>query len=209
MSTHRYVDSSIKGVSDEVTTVKERVTGLENENTMLKKVIVEQQQFIEQCKREKLATNIIITGMPAGGVTESDDVVHSTPDEKIQHLLSVMDADGLDSDNYQVKVLTRNDSTAPTHVYKVSFNDVEQKTFVIEKRSNLARLPNDHPFRRVFIKNEEPMLTRRENERLGRKRRELVEAHTGKNVRIYRGKLTIDDIEVDRFDLNNQLYQGN
>ena len=63
--------------------------------------------------------------------------------------------------------------------------------------------------RKVFIKNEQTPLTRKENTRLYSEFKKLVETHKddrGMKVKLERGKLFLNDRQVDEFSLANQLF---
>ena len=66
--------------------------------------------------------------------------------------------------------------------------------------------------KKIFIKNDDPPLTRKENKRLGRKMKELRKIEDADNpvnrYHIKGGKLFKNGDEcVDTFNLNNQLFQ--
>ena len=66
--------------------------------------------------------------------------------------------------------------------------------------------------KKIFLKNDDPPLTRRENERLGKKMTELRKAEDGTNpanrYHIKEGKLFKNGDEcIDSFNINNQLFQ--
>ncbi len=182
---------------------------LETDNVTLKKIVTEQQTFIEQVKREKVANNLLITGIPVMDIKDDNDVTHSTIDQKISYLMAAMDVDPdiVNDNTYTVKLLTKPGSNARTQFTKVFCNDITVKRHIITKKVGLSQLDQHHPCRRIFVKHDEPLLTRKENERLQKKRYNL--AQTNDNVQLRSGKLTIDGNEVDHFNLANQLYQGN
>ena len=79
-----------------------------------------------------------------------------------------------------------------------------------KKFKNLDR---DSYLRKIFIKNDDPPLTRQENDRLHKKMKELRELEEDENPEnryyIKSGKLykNGDDQYIDSFNLNNQLFQ--
>ena len=67
--------------------------------------------------------------------------------------------------------------------------------------------------RKIWIKNDDPPLTRKENERLQNKVKELRETETvvpgeepANRYYIKKGKLFQNDDIIDEFNLNNQLF---
>ena len=73
-------------------------------------------------------------------------------------------------------------------------------------------LPVDSAIKKVFLKNEDTPMQRKENDRLYGKLRELIEAEEDpenpeNRYYIKSGKLHKNDIVIDEFSLDNQLFQ--
>ena len=58
----------------------------------------------------------------------------------------------------------------------------------------------------VYVKNDETKLSRSENYRLRKKAKELREEFPNDVVKIEKGVLKRNDVQVDKFDLNNQIF---
>ena len=97
----------------------------------------------------------------------------------------------------------------PRHSCLLGFKDPDAKKNVLSNSKKLNGLEEGDPMRRVFIKNEQTPLTRKENTRLYNEFKKLVETHKDDqdmNVKLERGKLFLNDQQVDEFSLANQLF---
>ena len=115
-----------------------------------------------------------------------------------------VETDIVADDAYSVKLLTKPNPNTSALVVKAECKNAEVKKHITQKKTALAKLPDDHALKRVFLKSDEPKMTRRENERLRRKRATLASTHD--NVTLRQGKLSVDGNVVDEFNLANQLY---
>ena len=59
---------------------------------------------------------------------------------------------------------------------------------------------------KIYINLDEPYHTRRENNRLRKKKTQLIEKHPNDDIKISKGKLYHMDSIVDSFNLSNQLF---
>ena len=57
------------------------------------------------------------------------------------------------------------------------FNNLEIKKQVLDKCRNLKDLADEHAFKKIYLKQEQPPLTRKENTRLYNEFKKLQEAH--------------------------------
>ena len=67
-------------------------------------------------------------------------------------------------------------------------------------------LPETDPLKKVFIKNDEPPMTHKENVRLRTKAYNLRQQNPDSNVTITKGVLFQDEIKIDEFNINNQIF---
>ena len=58
----------------------------------------------------------------------------------------------------------------------------------------------------MYVKNDETKISRNENYRLRKKAKALREEFPDDTVKIEKGVLKRNDVQVDKFDLNNQLF---
>ena len=59
---------------------------------------------------------------------------------------------------------------------------------------------------KVFIKWDEPRFTRTENNRLRKKRYDLLQDNPGDEIKISKGILYHNNVECDKFNLMNQIF---
>ena len=75
------------------------------------------------------------------------------------------------------------------------------------KKSVLKSLDENNPLKKVFINNDEPPLTHKENVRLRSKAYNLrLQEGEGSNIVLLKGVPSKNGAEIDRFDLSNQLF---
>ena len=193
----------------ELKDVHDRVAELDNvkqENVTLKKVVGEQQKFLETLRRDQQCKNIFISSIPET-LTINDNVL-ITPEEKVTNILQTIDG-SITSEDFKVvysfPVFTTNDGCRQ-HSIKISFHDKEKKDTIMEKKTNLKNLNDNDPLKKVYIKNDQPPLTNKENNRLRVKAREIRNANPDDIVKIDKGKLYHNNIVVDEFNLANQIF---
>ena len=178
----------------------ERIERQENETNTMKKVIVNQQLFLERNQRERLASNLMITGIAKDGITIGGKILNETS-EKVTALLHHIKAP-VDQQQYTMHEFEGN-SENTTIAVKLTFTDIETKKKVL---GNAKLLKNSKEFPGVYIRNDETKISRKENFRLRDKARNLKSQHSESEVKIVKGKLLHDGVEVDKFDISNQIF---
>ena len=98
------------------------------------------------------------------------------------------------------------------HSAKIRVENISTKTNIFKGCTKFKTLHEENYMKKIFLKNDDPPLTRKENERLGKKMKELREAEDAANpvnrYHIKEGKLFKNGEEVvDSFNINNQLFQ--
>ena len=80
---------------------------------------------------------------------------------------------------------------------------------ILKNSKSLGQCEDTDSIRKVFIRSEDPPLTRKENRRLSDKLRELkqsLEPGSGVLYKLYKGELLRNDVVVDKFNLSNQIF---
>ena len=183
----------------------EKIEGLEKTIVMLKKVIVNQQKYMEQLQRSQLANNMMISGIPDTPLV-LEDAEKNTTEEKVEAILHELNHD-LSADDYTVKIFdpyTKLDGTI-THSAKVTFKCVDTKKATLTNAKSFKE-KEDQFFKSVYCKNDETKLARDENYRLRKKAKAIREEFPREDVKIEKGILRRNGTQVDAFDLNNQLF---
>ena len=88
-----------------------------------------------------------------------------------------------------------------THSIKITVNHALKKQ-ILEK----AKLLKETLFKGLFIKTDEPKMTRDENYRLRKKSRELKAQFPNSEIKLAKVILTQDGVKIDKFDLINQIF---
>ena len=173
----------------------------EDEFKVLKKVIVNQQSFIEGVKRDKLGKNVIITGIP-NDVVVINNIEYRSTEEKVNAVLGQIDVI-LSENDYEVKTMDTLEGRS-THITGLIFRNMETKKRLMKETRKLK--DNEH-FRTVYIKNDETKLARNENYRLRQKLRALRSDHPNAQLKLEKGKLIHNSTVVDKYDINNQIFR--
>ena len=199
-------DQKITKNAETVASAEARIVALEKDNATLKKVILNQQTFVEQTQRSNLARNAMITGIPDTPLTIEGFVMNTT-EEKVHGILDELNPD-IKSEHYVIKVFDpfTNARGVITHSAKIIFKTQELKKKTMEKTKMFKEHENAF-FQSVYVRNDETKLSRSENYRIRKKARELRESNPNdKTIKIEKGVLYQNGSEIDHFDLSNQIF---
>ena len=194
-------DKKIKDVEDE----NER---LKKENSEIKAAISEQQKFLERIRSEKNAPNIFISGIPNDLEIEGDNATDASV--ILNHILKFVKPDIQPNDLKILKNFEPREGN-DRHSAKISCSSPNVKKKIFEGCRKFKDLPLESPIKKVFLKNEDTPLQKKENDRLYQKMRELraEEEDPDNPTNIYKirsGKLYKNDEVLDTFNLENQLF---
>ena len=182
----------------------EKIEELEKTISSMKKTIVNQQEFLEQLQRNNLAKNAMVTGIPNDPLIVGNNSVDD-PKEKVIAILNELNPN-LNEHEYSIYMFdpfTRHDGTI-THSAKVTFHSIDIKKQTLANSKTLKDKGNF--FRSIYCKNDETKIARSENYRLRKKAKELREEFPDDTIKIEKGVLKRNNVQVDKFDLNNQLF---
>lgn len=194
-------DKKIKDVEDE----NER---LKKENSEIKAAISEQQKFLERVRSEKTAPNIFISGIPNNLEMEGNNM--SDAKVILNHILKFLNPD-IQPNDYKILKNFEPREGNERHSAKISCSSLTMKKKIFEGCRKFKNLPLISPLKKVFLKNEDTPLQKKENDRLYRKMRDLRAAEedpdnpTNKYI-IRSGKLYKNEEVLDTFNLENQLF---
>ena len=179
-----------------------KINRQDDEIEKLKRVILNQQTFIENSQRKLLAKNCVISGIPNDDIVWGDRT-YIQDREKIDAVLKAIDIQ-LPNENYEIKIFNTN-ADKPTFTAKLLLTDYNVKKSIMDNASNL-RICDCVQLKKVFIKHDETKLASKENYRLRQKKRTLKAQLPDADLKIEKGKLMQDGSEIDKFDLNNQIF---
>jgi hypothetical protein len=196
----------IGGFRKEVDDLKDELNTIKDERNTLKKVISEQQKFLETLKRDKVKDNIFIAGIPnslnISGADTSDNA------KIVHHILSFIDPNTSVDDYKMIKEFEPRQGL-PRHSCLNGFTNINRKKNILDNSKKLNGLAEDNLLKKVYVKNEQTPLTRKENSRIYGEFKKLQQTHEGdetKQVKLERGKLYLNGDVVDEFSLTNQLF---
>ena len=208
------IDEKVNGMTEQlrselngdIVNLQTSVQTLQGENNMLKRAIGEQQKFLEQVRSEKTKLNVFVTGLPCNMTingTESTDVK-----DIIHEAFKIADPTILKESFEILKSFDAREGKT-RHSAKVKFQDLETKGKVMKDAKNIGDLDDEHLLRKVFIRYDQPPLTNKENQRLYNKLRDMrtADVNNEHTYKITRGVLFQGTVEVDRFNISNQLFQ--
>ena len=178
-----------------------KVDQANDEIKWLKKVVLNQQKYMEGLKRKEASTNIIVSGIPNDVLNIGDDVNITDDEGKIGTIFDhICCADKLMNKHKTIRI-----PSAPgknTYYIKLCFEDTMTVKHILDK----AKLLKEFEAARIYINYDEPYYSRRENNRLRKKKATLLGLHNGDDIKIQKGKLYHNNIMVDQFDLANQIF---
>ena len=186
--------------------MKEELNTVKEERINTKKVISEQQRFLETVRRDRVKDNIFISGIPNSLDIEGTNT--DSNDEIVLHILSFIEPTTSVEDYKIIKAFDPRDGL-PRHSCLISFKNVDSRKKILDNSKKLNGLPEASALKKVYVKSEQSPLTRKENSRLYGEFKKLQETHKNdatKTVKLERGKLYLNDDVVDEFSLTNQLF---
>lgn len=149
--------------------------------------IIHQAKRIEAMEVKNRSLNLIIRGIPENPtVPLIDDIQNNFKSNEPFNIVSCSRIGKLQQNN-----------TRPIKITVSSFDDkIKLSNFA---RSNLRT-------KSIYVNFDEPPLTSRENKRLRDKAKSLKTDNPTKDYKLDKGRLLVDGMELDRFDLKNQIF---
>ena len=152
-------------------------------------------------KKKRSVNEYYRTGIPNDVLNIGDDVNITDDEGKIG---AIFDHIGC-ADKLMNKHKTIRIPSAPgknTYSIKLCFEDTMTVKHILDK----AKLLKEFEGARIYINYDEPYYSRRENNRLRKKKATLLGLHNGDDIKIQKGKLYHNNMMVDQFDLANQIF---
>ena len=197
-----------KTFESKIKKVSEDVTNLMSENNTLKKVVLQQQHFLENIRRERTKENIFVSGIPNILTIDGED---TEDPKKILDTVMKFVCPTLGDEGYEVLVNFEPKEGYSSHSAKIRTKDSDTKAKIFTGTAKLKALGENHAFKKVYLKYDNPPLTRKENDRLHQRMRTLrAEENADNPVNKYyikSGKLYKNGTCIDEFNLSHQLFQ--
>ena len=196
----------VQGLKVEMEEVKDELKNIKTERDTLKKVVSEQQKFLESVRRDKVKDNIFMSGIPNSMNIEGANTEDNT--KIVQHILSYIAPTTAANDYKVIKVFEPRDGL-PRHSCLLGFTNTVARKSILDNSKELNKLGEDNVLKKVYVKSEQTPLTRKENSRLYGEFKKLQETHKddeNMKVVLQKGKLYLNDEVVDEYSLSNQLF---
>ena len=207
-------------INVKIKTVADENDRLSAENVSIKRVLQEHQKYFERARKDETNNNIFISGIPKvllsdmSGLPNAEVADEDTTADHvgiIHHILNFVNP-GMTKEQYKILFNFDAKENYSRHSAKIRVQDIDTKSKLFKGCTKFKQLRADDFLKKIFIKNDDPPLTRKENERLYKKMKELSENEDRDNPEnryfIKKGKLcknTEDDC-LDEFNVNNQLF---
>ena len=185
---------------DRIEDLEKDIIEKEKELMNLKKTLFNQQLFMENLQKKDLKNNMIITGIPNSDL-EVDDAIYHSDEEKIAYILSEV-CEHMNASSYKI-VSFPSAENRTTHVCKVIFNNFEDKMNIMK---NSKRLKDNDVLKSIFLQWDEPKLTRLENQRLRKVKKDTKQEFPNDTVELRKGIIKRNNRQVDKFNLMNQIF---
>lgn len=179
--------------------LKREILELKTDNSILKNIIVSQQQQFERMEMDKRACNLIVNGVTEPSSTSPDTEVI---DKILENIWPERDNRPIKFDVVNLRRIGKM-GTRPRPVV-LTFASRDSRDKVLKTASSLRNITE---FNKIYISPDLPLLTRKENTRLRLAFKELKASSPTSTVILKYGKLTVNGNEVDRFNLANQLFR--
>lgn len=154
----------------------------------LRKAVIngERQRLYEE--RRKLSSNVVIRGVP-----ESTGETASAMCEKVKDIFRELESD-FPLKSVQRIGKKRDSVDSPPRLIKVTLEDSEQRNEVLKKSKSLR---GKEKYSRVYLDSDKTFLDRKEGARMRMRLKELRSCYPTSSVQISRGKLYVNDVEMD------------
>ena len=194
------IETNLKKVEEESSENTRRCNNISGDVETLKHVILEQQKFMEVVKRKDVANNIIVSGIPNSTMKVNNiDIVDIK--DKLGEVFSFIGCQDKLPEEKDVRYLPIHEESE-YHSVKIRLKDNDEVKYVIDKAKKLK----DFKAAKVYINYDEPYYTRKENNRLRKKKAILKKDNVQDDIKILKGKLYHNNLMVDQFDLSNQIF---
>ena len=139
----------------------------------------------------------MVSGLSENNLSDNGDDLGSDA-EKVQRLFEVMDLDRATISSVETLEMTRigQQNESMTRLLKVDVNSEATRDKILEKAKELKN--KNELWKKVYVKKDVHIVYAKENQRLNNRRKDLREQNPNKDIKIFNGKLLVDDRVVDR-----------
>ena len=192
-----YLTSNVESQNAKLELLKASVKEKEQTIETMSQIIINMQSSLNRIDSDKRETNIMISGLSENNLTDNSDELESAA-EKVQRLFDVLDLDTATVSSAESLQMTRigQQNEMMTRLLKVNVQSKAARDKIFEKTKVLKS--KDELWKRVYVKKDVHIVYAKENQRLNNRRIELREQNPNKDIKIFNGKLLVDDRVVDR-----------
>ena len=177
-----------------------QIQNLKTEVNALRVICKAQQEQLEAFEREKRQNNLIISGIAE---TDRNDPNYEESElKKIKQVCTFIEPTAIDSLNI-VECFRLGRYTGKARPIKIKFMKTSSRNKIL---TGSKRLRGNQTFNNVYINPDESDLSRKENARLRKVASNLRKENPTNKVYIKQGKVFLDNIQRDIFDIGNQLF---
>jgi len=175
-------------VRREFRNLEEKIEQQQLEIDSLKRIVRDNERDKLMSARMSLASNFVIRG-----ISENRDEKKMELESKVEGVLKALDV------HIPLKSVTRvgKQTENGPRIVKVVTEDINHRNAVLIRAKKLRNLPT---FRNVYLDSDKCLLDRREDARLRKRMKLLKHDSPTSDIKIFKGLLLVDDVEVDRFD---------
>lgn len=179
---------------------------LENQTNALRDIIDSQVETINTLKSTVVKQAVAIDRLE--GINRREHAIISglseenSANDTLTNFIQQLDVQ-LDETFKPIRLGTLKNGTK-SRPLKVKFRSENDKLRAIEKSRNLIR--SDPQAAKIYVNFDESPLRRLENARLRQAKNDLIKKNPNKNVQIRKGKLFLENVEVDHFDITKQVF---
>lgn len=181
------VKDVLKVLKEEITVMKEQIESHDNDIEQIKSYIVNLETHRLKEERKALGNNVVIRGL-----TETKDETAQVTEAKVHELLNSINAN-INSFSKVERIGSNNNNNC--RLIKVTANCRDDRNTILSKAKLLHK---SNEYKRVFLNADRPLLDRKEAARLRALRKEITAQNPHANVKIERGKLFLDNAEIDK-----------
>ena len=201
------IDARVTKLNETVTPLVKQVKILEQDLQhkaekidTLTSIIINMQRSLNMIDFEERATNVMVSGLSEtdiviDGTAGGDDVILSTDEDKVKHILDAIDARIPDADIQECSRIGRPKQDFP-RMLKVKVRTKDQRKVITEKASTLKTKPH---LKTIYLKKDTHPVYVQETGRLRVKMKKLKEIPgNAEKVKIVDGNLEVDGKIVDK-----------
>ena len=181
-------------VNKHIRMLEDRVDQQESEISALKQIILDNEREKLKVTRSELVRNFVIRGLD-----EPKEEKKTELDDKVKDVMNTLD---VKFNPISIQRVGKRVDGKPRTI-KVVTQSVDDRNAVLKRSRQLRQ---NSSFKQVYLDSDKCFLDRREDARLRKQLRQWKQQNPTATVKIFRGKLLVDDVEVDHADPVKHIF---